>query len=73
VLEDPIAEAICNSGQQAFDLIGSKLDNFARANIDQVIVMLVGGYFESRSAGAKIELFNDSNSAQHVNDPVDGR
>jgi hypothetical protein len=31
-----------------------------------------GSYFESRFTGTKIVLFDDSNSAQHVNDPVDG-
>src|SRR5690625_5148655 len=57
---------------QALDLVVHELDDFARLHVDQVIVMLVGGFLVTRAPIAKLMAFQNPGFLEELYRAVDG-
>src|SRR6266699_4847330 len=60
MVDQPITEAPRDVGLEAFDVFGLKFDHFARAEIDEVVVMAVGHLLVARAAVAEIMPLDDA-------------
>src|SRR5262245_16245774 len=60
MVDQPVAEAPRDIGLEPFNVFRLKFDHFARAQIDEMVVMAVGHLFVARAAIAEIMPFDDA-------------
>ena len=73
MVDQAITEAPGNVGLEAFDIFGLKFDHFARAQIDEVVVMAVGHLLIARAAVAELMPFDDAGVLKQLHRPINRR
>ena len=73
VVDEPIAEALGDQLLDRLDFLVAELDDLAGADVDQVVVMLVGDRLEAGTAILEIMLGDEPGFLEQIERAVDGR
>ncbi len=73
VVDQPVAEALGDDLLDGLDLLVAELDDLAGADVDQVVVVLVGDQLEAGAAVLEIVLGDEPGFLEQVEGAVDGR
>ena len=73
MVDQPVAEALGDQLLDGFDLFVAKLDDGARADVDHVVVMLVGNQLEAGAAVLEVVLGDQPGFLEQVQRAIDGR
>ncbi len=72
MIDELVAKPLGDQILDRLDLFVAELDDLARADIDEVIVMLVGDRLEARAAVLEIVLGDETGFLEQVQRPIDG-
>ena len=73
MVDQLVAELAGDLALQPLDLFGLELDDFAAAQVDQMIVMRLGDLLVARAALAKIMARDDAGILEQLDGAIDGR
>ena len=73
VVDQPVAQALGDDLLDGLDLLVAELDDLAGADVDQVVVVLVGDQLEARAAVLEVVLGDETGFLEEVDGAVDGR
>src|SRR5215207_5803910 len=73
VVNEAETQTPADLGLQCLDLLGTKLDDCAGAEVDQVVMMLLSGLFVARAPVSEFEALDNAFTLEKLDCSVDGR